>query len=36
MAIPEGFVNGMLILALVLMKPEWVSCFTDEQYLNGK
>ncbi|MGC9385886.1 MAG: energy-coupling factor ABC transporter permease [Hydrogenovibrio sp.] len=36
MAIPEGFVNGMLILALVLMKPQWVSCFTDEQYLHGK
>lgn len=36
MAIPEGFVNAMLLLALVLMKPEWVSCFTDEQYLKGK
>ena len=36
MAIPEGFVNAMLLLALVLMKPGWVSCFTDEQYLNGK
>lgn len=35
-AIPEGFVNGVLILALVVMKPEWVSCFTDEQYLKGK
>ena len=35
-AIPEGFVNGVLILALVIMKPEWVSCFTDEQYLKGK
>jgi len=36
MAIPEGFTNAMLLLALVLMKPEWVSCFTDEQYLKGK
>ncbi|PLA74105.1 hypothetical protein CYQ88_07645 [Hydrogenovibrio sp. SC-1] len=35
-AIPEGFVNGVLILALVIMKPQWVSCFTDEQYLKGK
>lgn len=36
MGIPEGFVNGTLILALVLMKPQWVSCFTDEQFLKGK
>jgi len=35
-AIPEGFVNGVLVLALVIMKPQWVSCFTDEQYLKGK
>lgn len=35
-ALPEGFVNGVLLLALVIMKPEWVSCFTDEQYLKGK
>ncbi len=35
-AIPEGFVNGVLLLALVIMKPQWVSCFTDEQYLKGK
>lgn len=34
--VPEGFVNGMILLALVLMKPQWVSCFTDEQYLDGK
>ncbi|WP_019894371.1 energy-coupling factor ABC transporter permease [Hydrogenovibrio halophilus] len=36
LVIPEGFVNGLILTALVLMKPQWVSCFTDEQYLNGK
>lgn len=34
--IPEAFVNGMILLALVMFKPEWVSCFDDDQYLKGK
>lgn len=34
--VPEGFVTGMVMGALVLLKPEWVSCFTDEQFLKGK
>ena len=29
MAMPEGFVNGMLMAALVLLKPQWVSSFHD-------
>ncbi len=35
-AAPEAFLNGFLLAGLVLMKPEWVSTFSDEQYLNGK
>lgn len=36
MAIPEGFVNGMLMAALIVLKPEWISTFHDSTYLNGK
>lgn len=35
-AAPEAFLNGFLLAGLVLMKPEWVSTFSDEQYLNGQ
>lgn len=35
-AAPEAFLNGFIITALVLMKPEWVSSFSDEEYLKGK
>ncbi len=30
MAMPEGFVNGMLMVALILLKPQWVSSFQDQ------
>ncbi len=33
---PEAFVNGFLMTILVMNKVEWVSTFTDEQYLHGK
>ncbi len=36
LAAPEAFINGFLIASLVLMKPQWVSTFSDEQYLHGK
>lgn len=36
MATPEGFVNGMLIGALIVLKPEWISTFHDRTYINGK
>jgi uncharacterized membrane protein len=36
MAIPEGFLNGFLVAGLVLFKPEWLACFSDEVYLKGK
>lgn len=36
MSIPEGFVSCLLIAALVLFKPTWVSCFTDDEFLKGK
>jgi len=36
MATPEGFLNGMLITALILLKPHWVSTFHDKTYINGK
>lgn len=36
MVFPEAFMNGMFVLILVLMKPEWVACFDDSIYLKGK
>ena len=36
MATPEGFVNGMLLAALVLLKPNWLATFHDRNYINGK
>ena len=36
LALPEGFLNGFLLTAMVLFKPQWLACFSDEVYLNGK
>jgi len=33
---PEAFVNGLLITALIVYHPEWVSSFSDKHYLKGK
>lgn len=32
--VPEGFLNGMLMAAFVLFKPEWVSSFSDREYFR--
>lgn len=34
MAIPEGFVNGMLIAVLIALKPQWVASFQDSKHLR--
>ncbi len=36
MATPEGFVNGMILAALIILKPNWISTFHDSTYINGK
>jgi uncharacterized membrane protein len=36
LAMPEGFLNGFLIAAFVLLKPTWVATFNDKTYLSGK
>jgi uncharacterized membrane protein len=36
MATPEGFVNGMILVALIMLKPNWISTFHDDNYINGK
>lgn len=36
LALPEGFLNGFLLAAMVLFKPNWLACFSDEVYLQGK
>jgi uncharacterized membrane protein len=34
LVVPEGFLNGMLMTAFVLFKPEWVSSFNDREYFK--
>lgn len=34
MATPEGFLNGMLMTAFILFKPQWVSSFSDREYFK--
>jgi len=36
LAFPEGFLNGMLMTGLIVLRPQWVSTFDDERYLRGK
>jgi uncharacterized membrane protein len=36
MAGPEGFLNGMLIAAIIILKPEWIATFSDDTHLKGK
>lgn len=36
MATPEGFLNGMLLAVLVLLKPQWLTTFHDKTFLQGK
>lgn len=36
MAFPEAFLNGLVMSALVVYRPEWVSTFHDRWYLYNK
>jgi uncharacterized membrane protein len=33
---PEAFTTGLMLTLLVVYKPQWVSTFDDERYLNDK
>jgi uncharacterized membrane protein len=36
MFLPEAMLNGWILAAMVVFRPEWVGSFSDEQYLKGK
>ena len=36
MVMPEGFLNGMVITALVMFRPEWVTTYSDSRYVEGR
>lgn len=36
MLFPEGFITGMIITLLVAYRPEWVTTFSDAQYIKNK
>jgi uncharacterized membrane protein len=33
---PEAALNGMIMALLVGLRPQWVTTFDDERYINGK
>lgn len=33
---PEGFLTGMLMTLFIAYRPEWVSTFDDDRYIQGK
>jgi uncharacterized membrane protein len=36
MLFPEAFINGLVMTLLIVYYPQWVSSFSDKQYLYGK
>lgn len=36
LAFPEGLLNGMLVTAFVMLRPEWLWTYSDARYLRGK
>ncbi|WP_083251090.1 energy-coupling factor ABC transporter permease [Acidihalobacter yilgarnensis] len=36
LAFPEGLLNGMLLTALVALRPTWLATYSDARYLKGK
>lgn len=36
MMFPEAFLNGTVMTMLIVFRPQWVSSFTDERYIQGK
>lgn len=36
MAMPEGFLNALIMTAMILLKPQWVSSFHDQTYLEKR
>jgi uncharacterized membrane protein len=36
MLFPEAFMNGLIMTILVVYRPQWVSSFSDKDYLHGK
>ena len=36
MFLPEAMLNGWILAAIVVFRPDWVGSFSDEQYLSGK
>lgn len=36
LVLPEAILNGIVVTALVVLKPEWVATYSDERFLNGK
>lgn len=36
LAVPEAFITGTVIAALVTFRPHWVSTFDDNRYIKGR
>jgi uncharacterized membrane protein len=36
LAFPEAFVNGIVMIGMIALRPAWVVTFDDRRYLHGK
>lgn len=36
LVLPEAILNGTLVTAMVMLKPEWLSTWSDERYIRGR
>ncbi|WP_026289796.1 energy-coupling factor ABC transporter permease [Thioalkalivibrio sulfidiphilus] len=36
LVLPEAILNGTLVTAMVMLKPEWLCTWSDERYIRGR
>ena len=36
LVLPEAILNGIMVTAMVMLKPQWLCTWSDERYLHGR
>jgi len=36
LVLPEAILNGIMVTAMVMLKPQWLSTWSDERYIRGR
>jgi uncharacterized membrane protein len=36
LVLPEAILNGTMVTAMVMLKPQWLSTWSDERYIQGR